>query len=121
MARTLTLAIIHPLSTSLRNSLFNPHPRLPRKALSDSHPCAPIHPRLCLPRRALFNAHVESQLKQEIMDEPEKFVVLDPELALTLLDQKGAGKKLLLITNSDFAYTDKLMSFAYDRYLPEVI
>jgi len=69
--------------------------------------------------RALFNAHVESQLKQEIMDEPEKFVVLDPELALTLLDQKGAGKKLLLITNSDFAYTDKLMSFAYDRYLPE--
>jgi 5' nucleotidase family len=25
----------------------------------------------------------------------------------------------MLITNSDFAYTDKMMSFAYDEYLPD--
>lgn len=25
----------------------------------------------------------------------------------------------MLITNSDFAYTDKMMSYAYDEYLPE--
>lgn len=29
------------------------------------------------------------------------------------------GKILMLITNSDFAYTDKMMSYAYDEYLPE--
>jgi len=30
---------------------------------------------------------------------PEKFVQPDPEMAATLLDQKEAGKMLLLITN----------------------
>jgi 5' nucleotidase family len=28
------------------------------------------------------------------------------------------GKILMLITNSDFSYTDKMMSYAYDEYLP---
>ncbi|GJN06145.1 hypothetical protein PR202_ga23845 [Eleusine coracana subsp. coracana] len=38
--------------------------------------------------RALFRAHVEGQLKSEIMAEPERFVEPDPELPLALLDQK---------------------------------
>jgi 5' nucleotidase family len=29
------------------------------------------------------------------------------------------GKVLMLITNSDFQYTDTMMSYAYDRYLPD--
>ncbi len=29
------------------------------------------------------------------------------------------GKTLLLITNSDFNYTDKLMRYSFDPYLPE--
>lgn len=65
--------------------------------------------------RALFQTHVESRLKQEIIEEPEKYVELDPELAATLLDIKDSGKALLLITNSDWAYTDRMMSYAYDR------
>lgn len=40
-------------------------------------------------------------------------------MAQTLLDQKEAGKMLLLITNSDYEYTARMMSFAYDRFLPE--
>jgi 5' nucleotidase family len=32
---------------------------------------------------------------------------------------QSQGKILMLITNSDFAYTDKMMSYAYDEYLPE--
>ena len=43
---------------------------------------------------------------------------LDPELPLTLLDQKMAGKRLLLITNSDWAYTRAMMSYTFDRFLP---
>jgi hypothetical protein len=27
------------------------------------------------------------------------------------------GKTLMLITNSDYQYTDRMMSHAYDRYL----
>ncbi|PNT70260.1 hypothetical protein BRADI_2g08826v3 [Brachypodium distachyon] len=68
--------------------------------------------------KALFRAHVEGQLKSEIMAEPERFVEPDPELPLALLDQKEAGKKLLLITNSDYLYTNKMMNHAFNRFLP---
>lgn len=68
--------------------------------------------------KALFRAHVEGQLKSEIMSKPELFVEPDPELPLALLDQKEAGKKLLLITNSDFHYTDKMMQHSFNRFLP---
>jgi hypothetical protein len=40
-------------------------------------------------------------------------------MAQTLLDQKEAGKMLLLITNSDYEYTARMMAFAYDRFLPD--
>ncbi|KAJ8766445.1 hypothetical protein K2173_022504 [Erythroxylum novogranatense] len=68
--------------------------------------------------RALFRAHVEGQLKNEIMTNPELFVEPDPQLPLALLDQKEAGKKLLLITNSDYQYTNKMMKHSFNRFLP---
>ncbi|GAB2265537.1 hypothetical protein Dimus_000585 [Dionaea muscipula] len=68
--------------------------------------------------KALFRAHVEGQLKSEIMSKPELFVEPDPELPLALLDQKEAGKKLLLITNSDYLYSDKMMQHSFNRFLP---
>ncbi|MGQ3144891.1 hypothetical protein [Rhizobium oryzihabitans] len=30
-----------------------------------------------------------------------------------------SGKQLLLITNSDYQYTDRMMTYAYTRYLPQ--
>ncbi|KAI4344700.1 hypothetical protein L6164_011897 [Bauhinia variegata] len=68
--------------------------------------------------KALFRAHVEGRLKSEIMSKPEHFVEPDPELPLAILDQKEAGKKLLLITNSDYLYTDKMMQHSFNRFLP---
>lgn len=68
--------------------------------------------------KALFRAHVEGRLKSEIMAEPERFVEPDPELPLALLDQKEAGKRLILITNSDYHYTDIMMQHAFNKYLP---
>ncbi|XP_017409451.1 uncharacterized protein LOC108322011 isoform X2 [Vigna angularis] len=68
--------------------------------------------------KALFWAHVEGRLKSEIMSKPELFVEPDPELPLALLDQKEAGKKLLLITNSDYHYTDKMMRHSFNKFLP---
>jgi HAD superfamily 5'-nucleotidase-like hydrolase len=69
-------------------------------------------------RMALDEAHNLSELKTQIMADPDRFVELDPDLPLTLLDQKMAGKRLLLITNSDWAYTRSMMSYAFDRSLP---
>jgi len=63
--------------------------------------------------------HLEGRLKAEIAAAPEHFVVLDPEAALALLDQRAAGKKLVLITNSEWSFTQRMMAYAYDRFLPE--
>jgi HAD superfamily 5'-nucleotidase-like hydrolase len=69
-------------------------------------------------RQTLDNAHMEGKLKTEILRDPERFIVLDPETPLALLDQKNAGKRLLLITNSEWAYTREIMSYCFDRFLP---
>lgn len=69
-------------------------------------------------RRTLDAAHMEGRLKDEIIANPERFVELDPEIPLALLDQRHAGKKLLLITNSEWRYAVPMMSYAFDRFLP---
>lgn len=66
----------------------------------------------------LDEAHMEGKLKDEVLADPERFVVLDAEIPLTLLDQKAAGKKLLLITNSEWSYTRQLLAYALERFLP---
>jgi 5'-nucleotidase len=68
-------------------------------------------------QRSLDEAHVEGELKAEIIADPEKYVVLDPDLPLTLLDQRASGKKLMLITNSEWHYTRAMMEYTLDRYL----
>ncbi len=70
-------------------------------------------------RRSLDEAHMEGELKADILADPDRYVVLDPEAPLALLDQKRAGKRLLLITNSEWSYTRAMMAYAYDRYLPD--
>jgi 5'-nucleotidase len=72
-----------------------------------------------LMKESLDEAHMEGQLKDEIAAAPERFVDLDPETPLTLLDQRQAGNKILLITNSDWSHTRRMMSYAFDRFLPK--
>jgi len=69
-------------------------------------------------RDALDSTHAEGRLKAEIVQAPEGYVDLDPDLAPALLDLRDAGKRLLLITNSEWPYTKAMMSFALDRFLP---
>jgi HAD superfamily 5'-nucleotidase-like hydrolase len=71
-----------------------------------------------LVKRSLDAAHMEGALKAEIVEDPDKFVRSDPDLALALLDQKYAGKKLLLVTNSEWVYVVEMMKFTIDRFLP---
>ncbi len=70
-------------------------------------------------RQALDMAHVEGVLKEEIMADPGRFVEDDPDTALALLDQKHAGKKLMVITNSEWFYTKFMMEYAIERHLPD--
>jgi HAD superfamily 5'-nucleotidase-like hydrolase len=70
-------------------------------------------------RHAIDRAHhMEGTLKAEITAAPERFIAADPETPLALLDQRQAGKKLILITNSDWAYTRTVLTWAFDRFLP---
>lgn len=69
--------------------------------------------------RALFLAHIEGKLKAEIVGNPGKFIRPDPDLPQTLIDQKASGKKLMLITNSDYQYTNSVMSVSFDPFLPD--
>ncbi len=64
-------------------------------------------------------AHMEGALKAEIVADPDRFVRLDPQTTVALLDQKRAGKKLMLITNSEWSYTESMMRYAFDRELPQ--
>ena len=69
--------------------------------------------------QALDEAHAEGRLKAEILETPDLYVELDPETVLALRDQKEAGKRLLLITNSEWSYTRDMMRYAFDRFLPD--
>ncbi|MCA9619331.1 MAG: HAD-IG family 5'-nucleotidase [Myxococcales bacterium] len=71
-----------------------------------------------LVRRHLDATHMEGQLKAEIMANPERFVELEEDTVTTLLDQREAGKKLVLITNSGWIYTNAMMRYAFERFLP---
>ncbi|MDH4350004.1 MAG: HAD-IG family 5'-nucleotidase, partial [Gemmatimonadota bacterium] len=89
--------------------------RLDRRELPEVLGYAELYART---RRLIDEAHIEGVLKGEILADPERFVVLDPETPLALLDQQRAGKRLLLITNSEWPYTNTLMQYAFDPFLP---
>ncbi len=70
-------------------------------------------------RATLDAAHMEGDLKAQIAADPQRFVVPDPDVPLTLLDQFHAGKRLLLITNAEWAYARRIMEYAFDPHLPK--
>ena len=70
-------------------------------------------------RRSLDLAHAEGRLKAEVGAQPDRYVVLDPDLPLALRDLRQSGKRLLLITNSEWTFTQAMMQHAFDRFLPE--
>ena len=72
-------------------------------------------------RSRLDETHMMGKLKAEIMRDPERFVQSDPDTVPTLLDQRRAGKRLLLITNSGWTYTNAMMSFITEGQLPKTM
>jgi HAD superfamily 5'-nucleotidase-like hydrolase len=69
--------------------------------------------------QVLEAAHMEGQVKAEIMADPDQFVIFDPHIPLVLLDLKESGKKLMLITNSEWQYANLMMEVTFNRFLPE--
>lgn len=65
----------------------------------------------------LRRVHTEGHIKDAVTADPGAFIVPDPETPLALLDLHHAGKKLALITNSEWSYTQAVMSHTFDPYL----
>ncbi|MBK8590224.1 MAG: HAD-IG family 5'-nucleotidase [Sandaracinaceae bacterium] len=70
-----------------------------------------------LVRRELDATHMEGTLKAEIIAAPERYIDVDPDLPLALMDLRAAGKKLLVITNSEWSYTSAIMRYVFDPYV----
>ena len=90
--------------------------RLDAGRLGDQHGYGDLYRRL---RECVDATHSEGVLKQQIVQNPQRFVDVDEELPLALLDLKHAGKKLMLITNSEWSYTRAMLRHVLDRFLPE--
>ncbi len=67
--------------------------------------------------QALDLSHAPGRIKAEIALRPDDFVEPDPDVVTTLLDQRAAGKKVLLITNSEWRYTQQMMRHTFDPVL----
>lgn len=62
-------------------------------------------------RVSIDEAHRDDTLKSVIKADLAAYIVKDPELAETLHKLRSSGKKLFLLTNSLFDYTDAVMRF----------
>jgi 5'-nucleotidase len=58
--------------------------------------------------------HRDGSLKSDILRDIGRYVYKDPHLSLTLDKFIESGKKLFLLTNSEFYYTDMLMEYLLD-------
>ena len=70
-------------------------------------------------RESIDETHLEGDLKAKVIADPDRYVELDPDVPQMLLDQRAAGKRLMLITNSEWEYANAMMTYAFDRYLPD--
>jgi len=70
-------------------------------------------------RTAVDGAHRDGVLKADVLADPERFISLDGDIVASLLDQQAAGKRLMLITNSEWSFANAMMTYTFDPFLPE--
>ncbi len=62
-------------------------------------------------RECIDEAHRDGTILDAVLGDLPRFVRKDPDLAITLHKLRSAGKKLFLLTNSRWPYTDKMMTY----------
>lgn len=70
-------------------------------------------------REGIDSIHRDGSLKSVIMADLPKYFFVDDDLPRTLHKLRSAGKKLFLLTNSFWMYTDAVMSFLLDGRMKE--
>jgi 5'-nucleotidase len=70
-------------------------------------------------REAIDTVHRDGTLKAVVKKDLGRYLVKDPELGPALHKLRSGGKKLFLLTNSLWDYTDDVMRYVLDGVLPE--
>ncbi|HTP52447.1 MAG TPA: HAD-IG family 5'-nucleotidase [Anaeromyxobacteraceae bacterium] len=70
-------------------------------------------------RESIDEVHRDGTLKEIVKADLPRYVLKDPELGPALHKLRSGGKKLFLLTNSHWDYTDAVMRHLLDRMLPE--
>lgn len=68
-------------------------------------------------REAMDASHQDDSIKTRISAAPHEYLVVDPELPVTLHKLRSSGKKLFLLTNSHLPYVKTVMGFILDGKL----
>ncbi|HZW88779.1 MAG TPA: HAD-IG family 5'-nucleotidase, partial [Myxococcaceae bacterium] len=70
-------------------------------------------------REAIDAVHRDDSLKSEVRKDIGRYIFRDPDLGPALHKLRSGGKKLFLLTNSLWDYTDVVMSFLLDGAVSE--
>lgn len=67
-------------------------------------------------RKSLNDSHQDDELKGEVVKQPEKYLLKDKRIFDSLLKFRKYGKKVAMITNSDYEYSNKVMSYCFGDF-----
>ncbi len=67
----------------------------------------------------LDEAHRDGSLKSEVRKNLDKYIIKDPHVVHGLERFKKHGKKIFIVTNSDFGYSKLLMDYAINPFLKD--
>lgn len=68
---------------------------------------------------ALDEAHRDGTLKTEVRNNLDRYIIKDPSVVAGLEKYKKHGKKIFILTNSDFHYSKLLLDYAINPFLKE--
>ncbi|UXR64136.1 HAD-IG family 5'-nucleotidase [Bdellovibrio bacteriovorus] len=68
---------------------------------------------------ALDEAHRDGSLKDVVKQNLDHYIIKDPSIVATLEKFRRHGKKIFVLTNSDFHYTKLLLDYAVQPFLKE--
>ncbi len=69
-------------------------------------------------RESIDEAHRDNSMKAVITANVPTYIDRDPDLPTTLHKLRSAGKRMFLLTNSEWFYTDAVMKYLLDGALP---
>ncbi len=70
-------------------------------------------------RESIDEAHRDGTVYAAVRADPARYIEKDPDLARTLHKLRSAGKKLFLLTNSPWHYTESVLGYLLDDALAE--